>query len=278
MKGILPAVPEALENFAHDHNGQRRADFSELRKYFPKVNGARMPGLYTFRFVREEAPKPDDTLILKEQSWRSLSGNAVKVYGFSNGQVVEVTFPDDDQAQRNFARWESQHLDAAATRNVNGQCSALRWVSRNIGLKLEYGTGLRGNDPIHQVANRNNAHHLVVVHDRQMANAVFGHQSHAILDRVRGGHADNLFGENFADFGLFGRFSFERHFPRVIALGNNSDQSPALDHEQRAHVLVGHELDGFEDHRVRGDGINGGTFIINNFADGAGRDHADAFG
>lgn len=112
MKGLLPAVPEALERFAREHGGNKpRPDqFSQLRKYFPKVEGARMPGLYTFQFVREEGPKPGDSLILKEQSWRSHLGNAVKVYGFSNGEAIEVTFPDDGRAQQNFAAWESQHL------------------------------------------------------------------------------------------------------------------------------------------------------------------------
>jgi hypothetical protein len=113
MKGVLQALPDALETFAREHTGKAPEDFSELRKYFPKIDGARRPGLYTFRFVREEGPKPGDTLILKEQSWRSRSGIAVKVYGFSNGQASEVTFPEDDQARRNFANWEREHLGAS---------------------------------------------------------------------------------------------------------------------------------------------------------------------
>ena len=122
MKGMLQALPGALDRFAQDHGGKGPAEFSELRKYFPKVDGRRMPGLYTFQFVREEGPKSGDALILKEQSYRSRSGKASKIYGFSNGQAVEITVADDnDEAQRNFAHWESQSLDALSGSAKSGE-------------------------------------------------------------------------------------------------------------------------------------------------------------
>jgi hypothetical protein len=119
MKGVLQELPGVVERFAQDHSGKAPEQFSELRKYFPKVDGARMPGLYTFQFVREEGPKPGDTLILKEQSFRSRDDKAWRIYGFSDGKMVELSVPDGDETQRNFARWESQYLDA-----VPGQVNA----------------------------------------------------------------------------------------------------------------------------------------------------------
>ncbi len=110
MKGMLKELPGALDRFAQEHSGKRAAQFSDLRKYFPKVDGKRIPGLYTFAFVREEGPQPGDLLILKEQSLRSHGDKASKIYGFSNGQVTEITFPEDENTQRSFARWESQYL------------------------------------------------------------------------------------------------------------------------------------------------------------------------
>jgi hypothetical protein len=119
MRGVLQALPEASQRYAQEHKGKAPQEFSELRKYFPQIDGRRMPGLYTFQFVREEGPKAGDVLILKEQSFRSHGGFVSRMYGFNNGEATEVTV-SDERAQRNFFQWESQHLNQVAAAQSSG--------------------------------------------------------------------------------------------------------------------------------------------------------------
>ena len=105
MNNIVAALPAALQKFANDHNGRRPTSFSELRNYFPISEGRRMPGLYTFEFIRDEGPQPGDALILREAGVRRRSGTSSRVYAFGDGRVVERTLNDDG-----FEAWEKQHL------------------------------------------------------------------------------------------------------------------------------------------------------------------------
>jgi len=106
MNNIVAALLAALQKFAGDHNGQRPRSFSELRKYFPTSEGRRMPGLYTFEFIRDEGPQPGDVLILREAGVRRRPDEtSSRVYAFSDGRVVEQTLNEDD-----FDAWEKQHL------------------------------------------------------------------------------------------------------------------------------------------------------------------------
>ncbi len=110
MRNICRELPAALERFAAGHANQAPS-FSDLRDYFPAVNGRRMPGLYTFNFVRENGPQPGDTLILSEESSRTRAdGKEARVYGFSDGTAVEVVL-------ENFESWEKQHLTSAPPAN-----------------------------------------------------------------------------------------------------------------------------------------------------------------
>ena len=105
MKDLCRELPAALQNFLNYHDSQPPS-LPELRNYFPTVNGRKMPGLYTFTFVRDEGPKPGDLLILREEGSRGkLDGTMARVYGFRDGSAVEVTTPDG-----NFDPWEKQHL------------------------------------------------------------------------------------------------------------------------------------------------------------------------
>lgn len=113
MTGVLKELPAACERYAREHQGHSPIDFARIRKYFPAASEASMPGLFTFTFVRDDGPKPGDALVLKEQSWRSLDGKVVKVYGFTNGLAREVSFPEDE-AQRQFATWEADHMNSSS--------------------------------------------------------------------------------------------------------------------------------------------------------------------
>ena len=106
MKNIVAALPAALQKFAQDHHGQHPIDFSQLRNYFPASEGRRMPGLYTFEFIRAEGPQPGDALILREAGVRRRPDETSwRVYAFSDGRIGEQTLNEND-----FDAWEKQHL------------------------------------------------------------------------------------------------------------------------------------------------------------------------
>jgi hypothetical protein len=110
MKDICRELPAALQKFANDH-GQQPRSLPELRNYLPTTDGRKMPGLYTFAFVREEGPQAGDLLILREEGLRGrLDGKMARVYGFRDGSAVEVTSADG-----NYEAWEKQHLSAPAS-------------------------------------------------------------------------------------------------------------------------------------------------------------------
>jgi hypothetical protein len=105
MKNICKELPVVLQKFANDH-GRQPPSLPELRNYFPTVDGRKMPGLYTFTFVRDEGPQPGDQLLLREEGSREkLDGTIARVYGFRDGSAVEVSTSDG-----NFDLWERQRL------------------------------------------------------------------------------------------------------------------------------------------------------------------------
>jgi hypothetical protein len=114
MKRILPALQPALQRYALDHSNQTPESFSDLEEYFPLVAGRKMVGLHEFQFVRENGPwapgpRPGDALLLRASPGsRQGDGPEVRIYGFSDGRVLEVSSEDG-----HFEDWEKQHLSAA---------------------------------------------------------------------------------------------------------------------------------------------------------------------
>src|SRR5579862_1439565 len=62
----------------------------------------------------------------------------------------------------------------------------------DVVVQLLDGLLLRGDDPLHQVADGKHARHMFALEDRQMTDAVVGHDAHAILDGVAGGYRDQI--------------------------------------------------------------------------------------
>ena len=95
MRNVCHWLPQASQLFANDHEAKAPTGFSELRNYFPKPDGRRITGLYTFEFVRDDGPLPGDNLILREgQARQGPDGRWMRVYGFADGRVVEATSDD----------------------------------------------------------------------------------------------------------------------------------------------------------------------------------------
>jgi hypothetical protein len=105
MQQICRALPSAMERFMAEHK-EMPNNLSALRRYFPLVDGRRMAGLYTFDFVRQDGPKPEDLLILGETGARETpDGKRARVYGYRDGSAVEIRRDDDD-----FEEWEKEHF------------------------------------------------------------------------------------------------------------------------------------------------------------------------
>jgi hypothetical protein len=115
MKRILAALEPALQKYtlAHSnhpytlaHSNYPPQQLSDLQDYFPTDAGRRMAGLQTFEFVRHDTPRPGDVLILRgDVGRRPGDGSDVRIYGFSDGRVVEVASEDG-----HFDHWEAQHI------------------------------------------------------------------------------------------------------------------------------------------------------------------------
>ena len=104
MKRLLPALQPALQQYAANHPNQPPPDsLSQLEDYFPLVDGRKMAGLSTFTFARDDAPRLGDALVLVGDLPKD--DVHVRIYGFSDGRVVEVTSEDG-----NFGDWEAQHM------------------------------------------------------------------------------------------------------------------------------------------------------------------------
>ena len=112
---IIAELPGAQQRFASEHGGETAKDFTELRKYFPTVDGRRLPGLYSFQFVRDEGPQPGDRLILCELgSHPTPEGKRAMLHVFSDGRVVEVKQANGDDADGDFIiAWQKQHMNSA---------------------------------------------------------------------------------------------------------------------------------------------------------------------
>src|SRR5206468_659188 len=90
--------------------------------------------------------------------------------------------------------------------------------SCDIALQL-FDRGVLSRDgPVHQVADRDNAHEFFSFQNREMADAVAGHQAHALLHTVSWRGGDNRAGNDFPNFRFAGGLTLESHFAGVIAL------------------------------------------------------------
>lgn len=111
---LVTALPDAQERYAAEHGGKSATSFFELRDYFPKVDGRRMPGLYSFDFVRDDGPLAGDELILRESlGHKTADSRDAQIYAFSDGRAEEVIPSGSVPYRVFFDNWERQHLNPA---------------------------------------------------------------------------------------------------------------------------------------------------------------------
>jgi prepilin-type processing-associated H-X9-DG protein len=112
-KRIVAALPEADRRFREKQGTGPPPDFPDLRNYFPTVNGKRMPGLYTFNFIRMGGPKPGDNLILTEGGHETADGKIARTFAFADGHAEEVVAPDRENVDDYFTAWVKENWGTA---------------------------------------------------------------------------------------------------------------------------------------------------------------------
>src|SRR5437879_13737996 len=75
-------------------------------------------------------------------------------------------------------------------------------IPRNVSLQLMDGAILGGDDPVDQVANRNDAYDLTAVEDWQVPDTMARHQAHAFFHRVSRSDLDDLARKDFLHGGF----------------------------------------------------------------------------
>src|SRR5512132_2022002 len=101
------------------------------------------------------------------------------------------------------------------------------------------------------VPDRDDPYHLAAVNHRDVADALVGHQRHALIDcRLRRDH-DQWRRHNLPNGGPLVRAPLERHVAEVVALCDDPRDLAALRHEQRPDVGLDHPLHRLEHRGVR---------------------------
>src|SRR5690349_4479701 len=104
--------------------------------------------------------------------------------------------------------------------------------------------------PIDYIPDRNHSHDDLILYYRQMANAEFGHQPHALTDAAVGLY-DGSATHDFADQRILRSLPLQNDLAGIIALGKNAEKVAARHDEQRPDIVLGHNLERFVDRRLR---------------------------
>src|SRR5258708_30317767 len=118
------------------------------------------------------------------------------------------------------------------------------------------------DEALDQITDRDDAEKLTIVDHRQVAHALGAHECHAFLDRFVRLNAYNIAHHDFANQRLWRCATLQKHVASVVPLGKDADDLAAVEHQQRADVLVGHHLDRVVHRVARMDGPYLMTLVI----------------
>src|SRR3984885_15967631 len=129
----------------------------------------------------------------------------------------------------------------------------------DVALQLLDLGGLLLDHSLDQIADRQDTEHPAGLHHRKMPEAALGHDLHAVPHAVGEGHGDRRSRHDLAHRRVLGGAVLQDHLAGVIALRNDADEGyggrfgagSGRHHEERAHMVGGHELDGLA-YRVGG--------------------------
>jgi hypothetical protein len=126
------------------------------------------------------------------------------------------------------------------------------WVpSDNVVFQMLDGLLLLGDDPLHQVADRDDSHYALVFNYRKMSYAMGRHDGHALVQSVLWRHEIHRTRHDLHDLRFLGRLSFEDDFASVVPLRDYAYQFARRDDQQRSDSRFGHPFDGLIDRLFR---------------------------
>jgi hypothetical protein len=121
---------------------------------------------------------------------------------------------------------------------------------------------LVANNAFYQISNRNYADYSFSFGNWQMTYAPVSHEGHAFLDGLFRLHGDNMFRHNFLDQRRGGCPALEDDITGVVSLGDDANERFAVHHDQRSDLILGHFRDGIEYSRIRMNGADFSTLLI----------------
>jgi len=117
----------------------------------------------------------------------------------------------------------------------------------DVALELRDSDLVIGDDVVEDVAHRDHAEHGGAVEHRQVADAPFAHQRHALARRRARADDNDLARHDLAHQGGLRVAPLQGDLARVVALGEHTDELAALDHHQRPDLVLGKHLQRAED-------------------------------
>ena len=130
----------------------------------------------------------------------------------------------------------------------------------DVAFELFDGVLLLFHDGFDDVADGNDPDDATFGNHRQVANATFGHQPHAVRQGLLRRHGDDGRAHDLPHRCFMGRAAHENDFPRVVSLRDDADQLSGTHHQKRTNMTIGHELNGFKNRIFRLDGMDLLTF------------------
>jgi len=115
------------------------------------------------------------------------------------------------------------------------------------------------------VAQRNHAHQVSLVANRQMTETVAAHENHSGFEVVIGADRQGIIGHHFRHAGGSRVAIFGHDTAHQVALGKNPHQLSVVDHGNRADVAFDHRAYGFKDGVAKFRSI--GVLVLDQFAD-----------
>src|SRR6185295_8138392 len=128
---------------------------------------------------------------------------------------------------------------------------------------------------LHHVPDRDEPGQTAVLQHRDVADALFGHDGHALVDRVVEPDTDHLGGHDRAHLGRLGCPPFEDDLAQIVPLGYDAPDFTGIDHEQGAGVVIDHALYGIVDTGPAFNGIDVRTLGSDQIGDSS---HGDLLG
>ena len=134
---------------------------------------------------------------------------------------------------------------------------------------------LAADDPVHQIADREDTDDGLLAHHRQMSDPAVGHQTHTIVDTLIESRNDRRAGHDLAHGSFARSLALQDHLPCVIALGEDAAEIGVVHHQHRADIFIRHDLQRLVNRHLRRNGADADAFVVENRAHSVIQSHYD---